>query len=67
MSSENLVNIDIESDGPDDNRNNRYLKNSIEEVQFNCMDGQANENQPLLGGIDHADAGQVIYNQFPSE
>lgn len=57
------------------NFNNRnYPKNTDEttDVIFsdnNCLmdDRIANESQPLLGGLDHHEAHQIIYNQFPSK
>lgn len=55
------------------NCNNRnYPKNDETDVVFNdnnsLMDDRiANESQPLLGGLDHHEAHQIIYNQFPSK
>lgn len=88
MSIENLVKIDIESEGAnsehDDNpkeelsaksnncniRNQKY-SDETEEVMIcdsNSLDESlANESQPLLGGLDHHDGHQIIYNQFPSK
>lgn len=83
MSTENLVNIDIESDdiniehdvdisANNKNRNYQKINSDDSEIIFSC-DNQldenerlANESQPLLG-VDHHDAHQIIYNQFPSE
>lgn len=90
MSTENLVNIDIESDEicnehEEDisaNHNNKIISNNRNyqkilsdesEIIFSCdnsldeCDRLPNESQPLLGGIDHNDVHQIIYNQFPSE
>lgn len=68
------MNIDFESDGHEDtsSKNRNYLKNNNldEEVLFSDnvdIPNNNDESQPLLGGIDHQDACQVIYNQFPSE
>lgn len=51
-------------------RNQKY-SDETEEVMIcdsNSLDGSlANESQPLLGGLEHHDGHQIIYNQFPSE
>lgn len=83
MSVENLVTIDFESDGINQendegisakNNNRNYPKNISDETEviFNdsnslMEDRLANESQPLLGGMDHHDVHQIIYNQFPSK
>lgn len=80
--TENLLNYDMddeiqknhEIDKSKTNSSKNYqkiLSDENEEIIFSCdNDGYdvrlSNESQPLLGGNDHHEVHQIIYNQFPS-
>lgn len=60
---------EISANNKNCNNRNQSYSDEVMICDNNSQDESlANESQPLLGGgLDHHDAHQVIYNQFPSK